>query len=600
MAQHSRARARHILAAVVVFVLVAAVYAPSVQNGFVYDDVTLIVNRDVPDSAADVKRLFTEPLWRDLPYYRPLSGGLMALEKFLFDNNPAPYHAVNAALAGSMAVAFFRLVSLPALGAGTGTALLFALLFGTHPAASAAVYPITVLETLLVTLFALAALRSWITGGRRGYLAALLFLILALLSKEPAVAVPPLFVLADVLRVSRLPGSRARAVLRHLPAWTILAGYMAARHLVLSGQDPAGLALLDNLLGPLQSLAYTLQTLVAPFRDLVYEPEVPTWFSGWRLALGLLPVAAAAAWAVFRPPARRSAAFFACWFLLFLLPTANILMQEARFAERYCLTPLAGFLGVFAVLAGREHLRPRLRAGMAAALAILVAGAATVSMHRARFYADEHAFLLQWVQTSPDSPEPRSYLGTWNLKNGRPAEAVAHYRIALMQNPEPRVEGITRSNLGVALGRMGRPDEAMAQHRLALALAPDHPEAHLNYGFALEQAGRLEEARTHYQVAAMLDPFMVEAHHDLGMVAGKLEHFDEAAKHFSRAVGINPRFAPSWLYLGHALARMGRYGEALVAYQKVLKLDPDNADAARGMDTAVRFLYTLEYEPTDS
>ncbi len=275
---------RRFFLAVVLFFLVAGVYAPAATNGFVYDDNALILGRKAPGTIREYARLFTSPLWENLPYYRPVSALVMMGEKSLFGETPWPYHLVNAALMGLLAVMAAFLFRLPALGGRTGPAFLAAAFLGVHPIASACVYPITVLETLLVTLFAIAAVFAWMGQGPRWYALSLVFFTLALLSKEPAVVIPGLLLLTDILGLS-LRGPKKQGITRWLvslgPVFALLLAYFMARHHILAGIPIKGTNLLSEPAGPFLSVLYTLQTSLAPFVELIYEPQIHVWFS-WR------------------------------------------------------------------------------------------------------------------------------------------------------------------------------------------------------------------------------------------------------------------------------------------------------------------------------
>src|SRR5690606_22032102 len=223
-------------------------------------------------------------------------------------DRPAPFHVANAVLAGAAAAAAYALLRAPAFGLPPLLAALAAAVFAAHPAAASVVYPIASgRETLLPAVAILAAVAAWL-HGRRGLAHAAL--AVALLAKEQAVVVPLLFVLADACRLAPdAPPLRARAardwLTRHALAGALLAFYFAVRTALFAGGEWR-LALRDDPAGPLLSLLYALQTGVAPFAALVYEPEVATWLSPARLALAAAALAALA-WGAHRsgaPPAR--------------------------------------------------------------------------------------------------------------------------------------------------------------------------------------------------------------------------------------------------------------------------------------------------------
>lgn len=532
--------------------VVSAVYLPSLWNGFVYDDHEVIVVQPPPEGPGDLARLFAEPHFRGLPYYRPVVRASLLAQKALHGNRPGLFHLGNALLAGAAAVAAFALLRAPALRIDRAPAAIAAALFAVHPVASSAVYPIASgRETLLPAVLVLCAVAAWLRA-RRG-IAAIAFAA-ALLAKEQAVVTPLLFALADACGISRdAPGLRrgtARTWLRrYAPPAALLLGYFAVRRAVL---EPGSLVLaaLSEPLAPLLSMVFGVQVALAPFAALHYEPEVATWLSLPRLAVAAAGLAALFAMArAAKAPPLRVALFWAGWFVATQLPTANLLEQEARFDERYAFLALLAFPAVVAssLSALPSPVRRRAIAGFAAAAAFLAA----LTLGRAATFRDDARFAAQWLRTAPEAPEAHHLLAMLALGDARYAEAVVHFEAALRGAPDsPDLQ----TNLGVALAQLGREAEARARLEEALRDDPGHPEAHSALGALLARAGRL----------------------------------DEAIEHHRAAVRAAPRLAAAHMNLGVALARAGRPDEAVSALREAVRLDPASAEARRNLASALR------------
>jgi hypothetical protein len=123
---------------------VAAVttYLPGLGNEFIYDDHEVIRLQPVPDSAAGWLRLFAEPHFHGLPYYRPVVRVSLLAQKAWHGDRPAPFRAGNVLLAGAAALAAWTLLASRSLGIGARAAWLAAALFALHPVMSSCVYPI--------------------------------------------------------------------------------------------------------------------------------------------------------------------------------------------------------------------------------------------------------------------------------------------------------------------------------------------------------------------------------------------------------------------------------------------------------------------------
>jgi tetratricopeptide (TPR) repeat protein len=569
-------------------ILVTALYLPSLRNDFIYDDIILIVDEPPPRSAADLLAVFGERHWYNLPYYRPVPRLTMVLQKLIHGNRPAPYHLFNVVAMGVTALMAYGLLRLPAFSIRPVPGLVGASLFAVHPIASCVVYPIcSGRETLMPGLITLAAVYAFLLPGRRWYLMAVTLFGLSLLCKEQAVMIPGLFVLADGLRLSAdAPALRAaKWVRRYLPIALVLAGYLLVRGLVFAATASYQVAVFHHPSGPFLSILYTLQTMFAPFVELVYEPKLPTWWSWWRELIALVAFGALIAAACRKRSQVKPAVFFWLgWFLLALLPTANLLAQEARFAERYGFLALMGPIGIVATLASAAWNRPATRRwSLGAGVAVLVVCAA-ISFQRCAYFRNNIAFASQWLLTDSGSAQAQSFLGSVLYRQRELDQAIEHFRIALQAKPD---DADAHYDLGCALSDRGELDEAVRHLRQALRLKPSFAEAHNRLGNVLGLQGDTAGAIGHYQQALQIRPDLAEAHNNLGTVLFAQNHVDEAIGHYRRAIAINPGFAGAFSNLGNVLLAQGHLDEAIRHYRRAVQLDPGDAQAHYNLGIAL-------------
>jgi hypothetical protein len=168
-------------------------------------------------SLADVASAFVgpeDPAGASNLYYRPLSTLSHATDAWIWGDRVAGYHVTNLvllALVGAVA-----LLLLERLGLSRRAALLGALAWIVHPMAASAVAWASQRTDLIVSLFYLTSLAVLLSPlGRRGW-PPLLPALLALGSKEIAIALPAVATLAVVLALpaeERAPRLRALAAL---------------------------------------------------------------------------------------------------------------------------------------------------------------------------------------------------------------------------------------------------------------------------------------------------------------------------------------------------------------------------------------------------
>lgn len=563
------------------FLAVLGLYAPSAENEFVYDDNEVIVNQKAPASFAEVAGIFGERHFPNLPYYRPVTRTTLLLQKTFHGDNPAPFHLLNATFMALAALVVYFLLRLPVFGVSRTPALLGAALFALHPIASSCVYPTASgRETLLPSLWTLLSVYAYLRPGRGWRALSLVAFAGALFSKEQAVVIPALFVLADAAGITPHPPgwSPRRWIVRYLPLFPILAGYFWVRHLLFGGTEYA----FGDLTGPLLSLGYAFQTIFLPSVELVYEPTLPIWLSWPRLILACLAVAGLVVLALRLGSRHRPVLlFWSGWFLVTLAPTANIIQQEAKYDERYLFLASLALIAVAAAVVSQGEWTGRFsRAGTVVGL-LLVGVAGLISFHRSAYFHDNLAFSRQWLRTDPDSVNAHYNLGFGMAQLGRHQEAVEAYERALEIEPD---YGYAHNNLGNALGKVGKHEEAIRHFQQALKLDPGYAEAHHNLANVLVEESRRDEALEHLREAVRLRPDFAEAQMNLGNLLAEKGNAAAAVNHYRSALELNPDFAEAHNNLANALVALGRLREAISHYSEAVRIRPDYPEARRNRE----------------
>jgi len=545
------------------FLLVLACYAPSLKSGFVYDDLQLIVRSRPPGSLAEALGVFAEPHWPTLPYYRPVSRVTMVVQQALHGADPAPYHLFNALAMAVTSLLAYALLRTPAFGIPARVAWLGAALFALHPIASSTVHPIcSGRETLLPALFSIACVACFLRPGRGFGALAWLAFAAALLSKEQAIVLPGILLLADLLGLSAAPPGRSPTawLRRHAPFFALVGAYLLVRSLVLDAGSPARVVAWSNPAGPLRSLYFTLQTTLTPFVEVVYEPREAVWNVGWRrVAWPLLAVLAGVAVALRWRSVGRRVLFFAGWSVLSVALTSNLLHQQAPFAERYGFLALLGFVGIAAVLGSSVWERPRWRRGVTVAGVAALAACGWISASRAQSYRDDRVFLEQWLRSDPGSGQAHLSLANHHDREGDAAAALLHYRRALEIGPRQRN---VLHGLGALLLREGDLDGAAVQLERAVRLYPRFARVRFDLGRTYLARGELEAALAQLEEAVRLEPRVHRGHHQLGVVLLRLDRPEPARASLERALALAPRNPAVHRDMAAALEALGRADEA--------------------------------------
>jgi tetratricopeptide (TPR) repeat protein len=446
-------------------------------------------------------------------------------------NSAGPFHAMNAVFMGITACASFAFLSLPGFRIALLPAVTGALLFAVHPAISSTVHPIVGRETLMVACFTIASVYAFAKGGERWFTVSMILLACALLSKEQAVVIPLLFLLADACGISRdAPGTSFRKwIQRHRTPVIVLVAYLGLRWTQFSGSEYR-LNVLQNPADVLLSIRFTIQTIFAPYTELMYEPAVDAWYSTWRFSVGCVAVGLLiSAVYRFRPVHTRAAIFWTGWVLVCIAPTANIIEQQAPYSERYVV--LAVFAAIAMTAGVLSSVQTSLnRPGLAIGAVILLVISGSVTLGRGQYFATQMAFAQQWAKTNPRFAETQMSLGTEFYLSGQFAKAATCFRtgmdlessnssvcrnwlakMQLVQGHFEEASELLRTSSGekfscllngVAL--QGSDDLAAATDSFEQALRIDRSffAAHFLLAENLRTSGETDRAATHAQIAA--------------------------------------------------------------------------------------------------
>lgn len=402
----------------VVAAVAAAAFLPSFAGVFHFDDYNVIVHYDTVHS------------WQALA--ERWGGGVRPLLKASYTLNwtlgqgESGFHLFNVAVHAFNAVLLFLIGR--DLFRSAGAALLAALLFALHPAATEAVTYISGRSSSLMASFYLGALLAYLRGAHWS-VSSFLFLC-ACAVRETAVTLPAALVLAEAAR--GWPGWRG-ILRRQWAHWALLAA--GALFLLLNQRYYEHLAfgytlrgLGENLLTQVGGVSYLVSRLVG-LHGYNIDPALPT-LSDWTPVLVfqaslLLLLAILGAANLSRRP---WIAFGILWFFLQLLPTNSIVPRVDVANDRQLY--LAGW-GLFIALAVQLNLDARKAIPLIGIFAI-------ACIARQIDYSSEIRLWESSVRLAPWNSRGHNNLGYAYQQAGRLAEARREYQVALFLDPANR------------------------------------------------------------------------------------------------------------------------------------------------------------------
>ncbi len=577
-------------------VLVAALYARALRYELVWMDETEIGEGAILLGPGESwTSAFTRPLHRGAgvnPYYRPLQILVATGIHRIAGPSPTAYHVALLVFAVATCTAFGALAlylwdSLP-------LALLAMALAAAHPAMIESWVWISGLGEAMAAFFGIASIALGLialapAGRIRTGFAALSMasLVLALFSKEKAVATPLLLAVAWFAAALRHTSPRAvfegRATLRRA---ALLVGAQVAivvlyvilwRPLMLGhalvAAPPIGGDRVTHLLSAVAAWPTSFAWLVAPLHSCASDTvAIVRSFGDARVWLGLaIPLAMLAAAALCVLRGRPIAALGLAWIWLAFLPTANLFPQIHARAERYLFLSVFGaalvvvdLLDAFAV-----RVAPRARVAVAVAVGVVLAlGLAERTWMRTPDWQSTESLFRRDVARDPEYSEGRFHLARTLVLEQRSGEAAAELVSLRELRPERSgrwgyVNEIGVRELGCAVDlALGRRAEIVASFEALERSAPsaaEDPALRSCAAQALEGLGQTAEANALYQriVASLASEPPAAVSLALARTHAKLGHRDEAQDWLNRAERDGPR-DPTFSFQLHQVEKLLR------------------------------------------
>jgi tetratricopeptide (TPR) repeat protein len=597
------------------------IYANTLSNGFVFDDIPVVVQNPNIRGLSRIPHIFSSGYGEGTQLgftalYRPIVILTLAANYQAGGLAPWHYHLVNAFIHGVNALLVlllaFRLTR--SQFASVAAAFIFAL----HPVNTEAVAPVVGRTDLLGTFFVLCSLILYAKyaqsdrSGRSLLAGSLACLAGGLLSKEHAVILPGLVILWDLAArdatvrdfLHAFPGRLLRVYSLFIG---VVAAYLFVRLAVVGSLGVgATISVLDNPLMALGqparfftaakvSLMY-LSRLLAPttlVHDYSYPLIRPATFPEAFAALFVLAIFA---WALYYSYRKNRCVFYGLAFFAigFSIVSNLVFLIGTIMAERLLYLPGIGFaIAAGALLeAGREHLAGLKTRALAVAAAVGVLTAVCVlfgirTALRNRDWHSQRTLYEQAIRVVPNNAKIHTGYAETLSESGELNLALVEFSkaLALLDEKEPKyfpyVVADILFDMANIYKKQGLYDDAVRLYEKVLALRSDRPEFLFNYGRALYAARRYEEARGAFDKYIAKDPAYDAAYNELGLTLEELGDYGGAEKAFLKCIELAPGNASACRNLGFLYLLKFPEGEKAIPYfERSLALDPDQPDAA--------------------
>ena len=443
-------------------------------------------------------------------YYRPMLTISFMLDALWGGKNPGAYHFTNMLLHLFACCLLFR--TLAKLNFNRGQSFFYALFFTVHPVLTQAVAWIPGRNDILLTIFVLLSFSSFLAfleGRKRTQLAAhLLFLLLALLTKENAVFLCAICLFFLVFIDKRVPQGGRRTPL--LAGWTVVVlAWFFARSVVLK-------ATLANEGYNIPRVLVKNSPAIIPYIGKIFFPfnlgTLPV-LKDMPMSYGIITVGITAVMLYASRSKRVNFIIFGIlWFLLFLLPSfiqANAFIPN--FSEHRIYLPFIGFIFLLleADVPGILRLSRRGRAGLGAGVLVCLS---MITLSYCGSFRDKISFWKKAVESSPSHAFNYNNLGAMYYMEGNLPDAESMWKKAILINPlEPRVY----CNLGLLYMDRKELEKAKECFLEEIKINPRYDKVYYNLGILYYYSGFTDKTILSWETALKINPNYAKVYESL-------------------------------------------------------------------------------------
>lgn len=475
-----------------------SLYAWTVFFGLSYldDNILILENHEFIGKFSNIAETFRQDVFHVLreydAAYRPLLTISFMVDAQLDRIFGLGYHFTNVLfhLTASCLVFLFFLK----LKYSRPVSFFFSLVFVVHPALTQAVAWIPGRNDSLLGIFILSSficLLEFLEHEKRSYAAwHIIFFILALFTKEVALALIPVTIFYSIFIAKSKPFSRAEAQL--FLGWLLALGlWYALRYYALSYNPvamPIMATLRDLARGAPAIVMYAGKALL-PFNLSI----IPT-IQDTNMIYGIVAIVVIISGLAFSKNKRYGFILFGIvWFASFLVPTfiQPIVRSSVIFLEARIYLPI---LGIFILMGEMDIIKNITFKNRPTLICVLIVVALLfcLSTYHSGHFQNAGVFWEYAVKKSPHSPLAHSNLGWVYSAEGRLDEAEGMLRKALALDPRQRY---AHNSLGTIYERQGLLEKAEAEYLMEIENTPYNDKAYLNLAGIYLRQGRLARAR---------------------------------------------------------------------------------------------------------
>ncbi|MBI3619798.1 tetratricopeptide repeat protein [Candidatus Roizmanbacteria bacterium] len=143
---------------------------------------------------------------------------------------------------------------------------------------------------------------------------------------------------------------------------------------------------------------------------------------------------------------------------------------------------------------------------------------------------------------------------------------------------------VNHNNLGDIYSRKGQYDISIQEFKKAIEINPRYGDAYNNLGNVYVKIGKVNEAIKMYQAALVLNPRLWQSYQNIAVIAYQQKSYPMALEYTKKALAYASEVPSLHSNYGIILTKLKAYDQAKEAFLRALRLDPGNQAAKVGLD----------------
>lgn len=531
--------------------LIGLFYGDTLKNGFIHDDIGQVVENEYIQSLRYLSKVVTGCIWEDAlggckgrtTYYRPIHN-LSYILTYQISSGPFIFHLVNL-LYFLIAVLSVFLLS-QTITKNFTFSFISALLFLVHPINNEVVNWIAAVPELAFVIFISLATVFYIryreTDSEKKLYFVYLFYFLGMLSKEPAMLLPVVFLFIDwsffEMEIEELLS------LKELKKYFILGGvfliYFAMRAAVIGGLGKGGsyygeFTILERINAFFDLFGRYISATFYPYPLGFFHPfQKSSNFLSYEFLFHFILVLLFGLLFYFLIKRREKLITFSLvWFFIFLSPVLIFVnaVGENVFSERYLFASSIGFVFILSFLFTRfwEKKRKILKVFLAILIFLITGTSWYVINSRNKVWKDNEGMYVLTLSQNSNANSIRYNLTYLYREWGRTEEAKRQWEI--MEEEHAGWVDINRvyNHLGSYYREKGDFNKAIEYYQKAVDTADRNGNyrGYNNLGSVYLEQGEYFRPLIHFCQALQMDPQGKESNANFNLMVSMIESLDE-------------------------------------------------------------------------